>query len=91
MGQLIYLETLKKNTNDKICVDVELENELVGLAKHLFFSQIIDEYGKAELIGLLYRYLNFENRCFLEAFIEENPGLKVKYNFIPQVLKKSAN
>ena len=90
MGEIVDI-AFKKITNDKAYVNEALENDLLGIAKQLFFSQLLNEYEKEQVIVLLYRQLNYENKCILETFIEENPSLTEKYNFAPHELKKSAN
>ena len=91
MMQLIEFNTAKKSAKDKLYVNKDLENEFLGFAKQLFFKQVMEDYGKVEVIRLLYQQLNFENRCFLDDFISKNPGLKTKYDLTPKPLKKSAN
>ena len=89
--QLIEFNIERDNTKDKSHVDEEIENEFFGFAKQLFFKQVTEDYGKVEVMKFLYQQLNFENRCFLDDFIEEHPRLKNKYNLAPKPLKKSAN
>ena len=89
--QLIEFNFAKNNTKDKSYVDEELENEFVGFAKQLFFKQVMEDYGKIEVVKSIYQQLNFENRCFLDDFMDANPGLKNKYDLAPKPLKKSAN
>ena len=81
--------TVKNYTKDN--VDEDLENEFMGFLKTLFFKQVTEEYGKVEVARLMYQQLNFENRCFLNEFMDKNPDLKIKYNLTPRPLKKSAN
>ena len=89
--QVIEFNVARDNTKDKLHVDEDIENEFVGFAKQLFFKQVMEDYGKVEVMRVLYQQLNFENRCFLDDFISKNPGLKTKYDLTPKPLKKSAN
>ena len=73
MGKIVDIN-LKKLTEDKAIINEELENRLFGVARHLLYSQLREEYEKAELIALFYRQLNADNKAILEAFIEENPS-----------------
>lgn len=92
MTQLIHFQTAKQNSYDKCVVDAALENELLGFAKQLYWSQLVDTYDKSELIQMIFCHLSFENKGILEKFIEENPSLIVKYhNLALRSLKKSAN
>lgn len=89
--QVIEFNVARDNTKDKLHVDEDIENEFVGFAKQLFFKQVMEDYGKVEVMRVLYQQLNFENRCFLDDFIDANPCLKTKYHLEPKPLKKSAN
>lgn len=92
MVQLIDITTLRENANSKLLVAEELENELLGLTKQLFWGQLMEKYDKDEMISMMYAYLSSENRGHVDSFIEENPNLKLKYNNLSlRVLKKSAN
>ena len=92
MTRLINFDATRRNTNDKLPVDALLESELVGLVKQLYWSQMEEAYDKRDLIYMMSSHLNYQNRCFIEDFIEEHPTLKIKYrNLVAHDLKKSAN
>lgn len=92
MLQIIDINTLRKNANDKPRVDEGLENELIGFTKQLFWGQLTENYDKDEIVNMMYSFLSSENRCMVDSFIEENPNLKIKYNNLSlRCLKKSAN
>lgn len=92
MTQLIDFNSARKNTKEKCVIDTALEKELAGFAKQLYWSQLMEEYDDCELIHMIYVHLSFQNKGFLEDFIEENPRLKLKYgDLVPHNLKKSAN
>lgn len=91
MRQLIDISAARQNINNKQCLDRELESEFIGMVKQLFWNQMSEDYEKPELVNFVYSYLNYENRSFIDNFIEENPALKLKYNDLTlHTLKKSA-
>ena len=92
MTQLIDFNSARKNTKGKSFNDTGLEKELLGFTKQLYWSQLIGEYDDCELIHMMYTHLSFQNKGYLEDFIEENPSLKIKYgDLVLHNLKKSAN
>ena len=91
MRQLIDINAARQNTNNKQCLDRELESEFIGMVKQLCWNQMSEDYDMPELIRFIYSYLNYENRSFIDNYIEENPALKLKYNDLTlHTLKKSA-
>ena len=91
MRQLIDISTARQNINNKQCLDRELESEFIGMVKQVFWNQMSEDYEKPELVNFVYSYLNYENRSFIDNYIEENPALKLKYNDLTlHTLKKSA-
>lgn len=92
MLQIIDINKMRKNANDKVRVDEGLENELLGIVKQLYMNQLREKYSKDKLICMMYAFLNHENKHIVDSFIEENPNLKVGYNNLAlRCLKKSAN